>query len=188
MDHKIKVIRSGRKTMALQIDPDTKVIVRAPYGISDQEIERFVNSNEQWIDRHIQQMVGKRKDSAAHPIDVLTREELEALADQAVEYIGERALYFARKMKVRYFKITIRNQKTRWGSCSSRGNLNFNCLLMLAPKEVTDYVIVHELCHLKEMNHSEKFWKEVEKVLPDYKERRKWLKEHGNDIIRRMTG
>ena len=188
MDHEIKVIRSGRKTMALQIDPDAKVIVRVPYGLSDQEIERFVESHEKWINTHVEQMTRKMVQSFENRPEVLTREELEKLADQAVEYIGERALYFARKMKVRYSKITIRNQKTRWGSCSSRGNLNFNCLLMLAPKEVTDYIIVHELCHLKEMNHSEKFWKEVENVLPDYKERREWLKEHGNELIRRMTG
>ena len=82
--------------------------------------------------------------------------------------------------------ITIRNQKTRWGSCSSKGNLNFNCLLMLTPPEVIDYVVVHELCHRKEMNHSGAFWAEVEKVLPDYKEQVKWLKENGGQIIGRM--
>ena len=83
---------------------------------------------------------------------------------------------------VDYGRITIRMQKSRWGSCSSKGNLNFNCLLMNAPDEITDYVIVHELCHRKEMNHSPKFWAHVEAVLPDYKERRKWLKDHGNEL------
>ena len=82
--------------------------------------------------------------------------------------------------------ITIRNQKTRWGSCSSKGNLNFNCLLMLTPPEVIDYVVVHELCHRKEMNHSWAFWAEVEKVLSGYKEQVKWLKENGGQVIGRM--
>ena len=89
---------------------------------------------------------------------------------------------------VQYGRITIRNQKTRWGSCSSKGNLNFNCLLMLAPPEVLDYVIVHELCHRKEMNHSPRFWSEVAKVIPDYKKHEKWLKTEGTRLMRRMTG
>lgn len=93
---------------------------------------------------------------------------------------------YAKQIGVTYGRITIRNQKTRWGSCSSKGNLNFNCLLMLTPPEVIDYVVVHELCHRKEMNHSGAFWAEVEKVLPDYKEQVKWLKENGAQIIGRM--
>ena len=76
-------------------------------------------------------------------------------------------------------------QKTRWGSCSSDGNLNFNCLLMLAPEEVQNYVVVHELCHRRQMNHSKKFWDEVEKYDPDYKKQKKWLKDHGDEIMRR---
>ena len=96
-----------------------------------------------------------------------------------VIHIGNRS-YFV------YGKITIRNQKTRWESCSGKGNLNFNCLLMLMPPEVIDYVVVHELCHRKEMNHSKAFWKEVEKILPNYKEAAGWLKKEGRGIIRRM--
>ena len=80
-------------------------------------------------------------------------------------------------MGVTYGKVTLREQKTRWGSCSSNGNLNFNWKLALMPDEILYYVIVHELAHRIEMNHSERFWKIVEEVLPDYRERRKWLKE-----------
>ena len=105
------------------------------------------------------------------------------LAERATAHIPARARYYAEQMGVSYAGITIRKQKTRWGSCSSKGRLNFNCLLMLTPPEIIDYVVVHELCHLKQMNHSKLFWDEVEKVLPDYKSRRKWLKDHGNEIM-----
>jgi len=87
---------------------------------------------------------------------------------------------------VSYGSITVRSQKTRWGSCSSRGNLNFNCLLMLTSPEVLDYVVLHELCHRKELNHSARFWAQVERVMPDYRLRRKWLKDHGSALIGRL--
>ena len=89
-------------------------------------------------------------------------------------------------MGVTYGRITIRNQRTLWGSCSSRGNLNFNCLLMKTPVEIQDYVIVHELAHRKHMDHSPAFWAEVEKVVPDYRERRKWLRRNGGQYIEGM--
>ena len=93
--------------------------------------------------------------------------------------LAVRVAYYAEKLGVSYGKITLRQQKTRWGSCAANGNLNFNWLLILAPPEVLDYVVVHELCHRREMNHSQAFWKEVEKILPDYRERQKWLKDNG---------
>ena len=120
--------------------------------------------------------------------DSLTTEEIKKLAEEALQYIPQRTAFYAPLVKVSYGRITIRNQKSRWGSCSGKGNLNFNCLLMLMPPEVIDYVVVHELCHRLEMNHSERFWKEVERVLPDYKLRKKWLRENGDRIMRRMTG
>lgn len=113
----------------------------------------------------------------------LSPKEIKELADLAREVFPPKAAYYAQQIGVTYGRITIRNQRTRWGSCSGKGNLNFNCLLMLTPEEVQDYVVVHELCHRKEMNHSVRFWREVEKVMPDYKVRRKWLKEHGGRII-----
>ena len=118
---------------------------------------------------------------------VQVSEEIRKLAGEALKYIPQRTAYYAPLVKVSYGRITIRNQKSRWGSCSSKGNLNFNCLLMLMPPEVIDYVVVHELCHRLEMNHSERFWKEVERVLPDYKLRKKWLRENGDRIMRRMA-
>ena len=89
-------------------------------------------------------------------------------------------------MGVTYNRITIRHQKTRWGSCSSQGNLNFNCLLMLTPPEVIDSVVVHELCHRKEMNHSDRFYAEVLRVFPNYPKCRKWLKDNGSLLMMRL--
>ncbi len=81
-----------------------------------------------------------------------------------------------------YTSITVRDQKTRWGSCSSRGTLSFNYRLIFAPPRILDYVVVHELCHLTHMNHSKDFWNMVASVMPEYKTHRKWLREHGQEL------
>ena len=120
-------------------------------------------------------------------IEKLSMTEIHKVADLALKVISVKVKHYAGLMNVQYGRITIRNQKTRWGSCSSKGNLNFNCLLMLAPDEVVDYVVIHELCHLIEMNHSKAFWKQVEQMMPDYKKHRKWLKYQGNEIMERMS-
>lgn len=112
-----------------------------------------------------------------------SEEYMQGLVKNAKEIIPVRTRHYARMMGVTYGRIAIRRQRTRWGSCSSKGNLNFNCLLILTPPEVMDYVIVHELCHLIEMNHSKEFWKGVEEIIPNYKEYRKWLKENGGELI-----
>lgn len=180
---KVTVIRSNRKTVAIQVNSDLSVTVRAPRSASEKDIEEILKKKEVWISKHIEKIKETKERFEAEPTEKLTREKVIALAEEALKVIPERVEYFAKVIGVTYGKITIRNQKTRWGSCSSKGNLNFNCLLMLAPLEVLDYVVVHELCHRKQMNHSKAFWLEVEKVLPDYKEARKWLKEEGSQMI-----
>ena len=120
-------------------------------------------------------------------IPALSMAEIRELADQALKVIPERVKYYAEKVGVTYGRITIRNQRSRWGSCSSKGNLNFNCLLMLTPPEVIDSVVVHELCHRKELNHSDRFYAEVLRVFPDYWKWDKWLKDNGNMLMMRMT-
>lgn len=180
---KVTVIRSNRKTVAIQMNSDLSVTVRAPYSASEKDIEEILKKKEAWISRHIEKIKKTKERFEAEPTEKLTREKVIALAEEALKVIPERVEYFAKVIGVTYGKITVRNQKTRWGSCSSKGNLNFNCLLMLAPPEVLDYVVVHELCHRKQMNHSKAFWLEVEKVLPNYKEVRKWLKEEGSQMI-----
>ena len=113
----------------------------------------------------------------------LSARERELLTEQAKQVFTEKVAYYANIVGVTYGRVTIRTQKTRWGSCSSLGNLNFNCLLMFAPEEVQNYVVVHELCHRKELNHSRRFWREVARVMPDYKVHKKWLKEYGGKIM-----
>ena len=180
---KVTVIRSNRKTVAIQVNSNLSVTVRAPRSASEKDIEEILKKKEAWISKHIEKIKEAKERFEAEPTEKLTREKVIALAEEALKVIPERVEYFAKVIGVTYGKITIRNQKTRWGSCSSKGNLNFNCLLMLAPPEVLDYVVVHELCHRKQMNHSKAFWLEVEKVLPNYKEVRKWLKEEGSQMI-----
>ena len=180
----VEVVYSNRKSIAIQIKPNGTVILRAPYGVPKKEINRILEEKRSWIEEHLQEVVKHREQQRAVP--ELSKEEIDELADKALKYIPERVKYFAPIVGVNYSRITIRNQKTRWGSCSTKGGLNFNCLLMLMPPEVIDYVVVHELCHRKEMNHSPAFWAEVEKVLPDYKVAKKWLKDNGAELMSRM--
>ncbi len=179
----VKIIRSNRKTVSIQVNQDLSITVRAPQRVTQKEIKRILEKNDSWIQKHIEML--REKQAEAEDVKKLTAEEIKTLAEQALKLIPQRVEYFARQVGVDYGRTTIRNQKTRWGSCSSKGNLNFNCLLMLAPTEILDYVVVHELCHRKEMNHSKAFWTEVEKVLPDYRQSVQWLKENGNQIVQR---
>ena len=125
-------------------------------------------------------------EKAVGDADPFTAEEIKALAEKAKIIIAERARYYAPMIGVTYNRITIRCQRTRWGSCSSKGNLNFNCLLALFPLEIIDSVVVHELCHRKHMNHSPKFYAEIEKVFPEYKRCNKWLKDNGGLYMARL--
>lgn len=119
-------------------------------------------------------------------LETYTRDQINFLIDEAMEYIPKTVEKYAKIIGVDYGRITIRAQKTRWGSCSAKRNLNFNCLLMLLREELRDYVIIHELCHIKEMNHSPAFWKEVEKYCPDHKSLRKELREDAKELIPRL--
>ena len=171
----VTVIRSKRKTIGIEITREAKVLVRAPEGVSAARIRRFVEKKEEWIGRSLWKMHLRIR--ALGEMEPMTPERLKELTEAAKETLPGKVAFYADLAGVTYGQITIRNQKTRWGSCSAKGNLNFNCQLMRLPEEIVDYVVVHELCHRKEMNHSERFWAEVEKILPDYQARRLWLKE-----------
>jgi len=178
-----ELIRSDRRSFAAQIK-DGRLIVRVPKRATDGEIDRFIAKNKRWIETHLEKAREREKEREATP--KLTDAEIRDLADKALAYIPDRVKYYAPLIGVTYGRITIRNQKTRWGSCSTKGNLNFNCMLMLAPPEVIDSVVVHELCHRKQMNHSAKFYAEETRVFPNYSACDKWLKENGNRILSMM--
>ncbi|MBR3150111.1 MAG: M48 family metallopeptidase [Eubacterium sp.] len=183
MRNDVEVIRSKRKTLGLEIKPDGRVIARAPMRMKQSEIDKFIDEKSAWIEKHLQKLseAQARQQSA----EKLTDADIHLLADKALQYIPQRVEYYAKIIGVDYGRITIRNQKTKWGSCSAKGNLNFNCLLMLTSPEVIDSVVVHELCHRKEMNHSKRFYAEVLKAYPEYHKWNKWLKENGNAIMAR---
>ncbi len=165
-----KLIRSNRKTLGIQVK-DGEVIVRAPMLLSKAKIEGFIALKSEWINKAI------KKQQAKPPTYDLSDNDIKLLKEKAKAVLQKKAEYYALLMGVSFGRITIRKQKTRWGSCSSKGNLSFNCMLMRLPEELINYVVVHELAHLKQMNHSSKFWAEVGAVLPNYKALRKELKE-----------
>jgi len=174
-----QIIRSARKTIGIQIMHDGSVVVRCPKRMRQDDVKRFVESKSDWIEKHL---------AARNPIEPnkLAEQEIKQLREKTRQLVTRRVEYFAPMIGVTYGQITIRMQRTRWGSCSSKGNLNFNCLLGLVPSEVLDYVVVHELCHRKELNHSVRFWNEVSRILPDYKTRKQWLKDNGSSLIVRI--
>jgi len=181
----VRIIRSARRTLALEVKSDA-VLVRAPAGVADGEIQAFLHRHGDWLAKKLRQRERRRREYEQAP--PLTQADIRALADRAAAYIPERVRFYAPKVGVTYGRITIRHQRTRWGSCSAKGNLNFNCLLMLAPPEVIDSVVVHELCHRKEMNHSKRFYAEVLRVFPEYYERHRWLAENGEKLLHRASG
>ena len=171
MMYDMEIIRSRRRTLGLEITRDGRVVVRAPFGVSEEQIGKFVASKQGWLEKHLADF------ARAEPLPPLTSEEIRALAEAALEDIPRRVEKFAPLAGVRVGRITIRNQVSRWGSCSAKGNLNFNYQLYYLPEELLDYVVVHELAHRRHMNHSAEFWREVERWYPGYREARMRLKE-----------
>lgn len=181
------LVRSARRTIAIQISPDGSVAVRAPRRCSRAVLDEFVAEKREWIMRkqvELRERAALRQEKEEEQ-PRLSEAEYQRYRELAGRVIARRAEEYASQMQVTYKRITIRDQKTRWGSCSVKGNLNFNWRLILAPEEVLDYVVVHELAHLKEMNHSGRFWKQVETVMPDFAKHRLWLKQNGDMLMGR---
>ncbi len=178
MDIRYKLVRSNRKSIGLQVSAG-EVIVRAPYFVSSYQIERFVAEHQQWIAKQLQKQAAVK--SAAASVKVMTPEQVNRLKKLAKTIVPQKIAYYAPLVGVsgRVKNIQLRCQKTRWGSCSSAGTICINYLLLLAPDGVLDSVVVHELCHLLEMNHSQKFYYHVRRVYPEYDKQQKWLKKNG---------
>ena len=179
----VRVIESGRKTVSLELTP-AEIIMRVPRGMSQRQARDFVQRKSAWIEKNLSRISVQQEKLRELPR--LTSDELRALSEKARRSIPEKVSRYAKLIGVSYGKISIRSQRTRWGSCSSKGDLSFNCLLMLAPDEVIDSVVVHELCHRKHMDHSKGFYDEVERVFPEYRRCRSWLKENGALLLGRL--
>ena len=177
-----QIIRSKRKTVGISIKPGGEIIIRAPRFLPQATIMSFVYQKTDWILSAYNNQKDRLPQNEATPKDTATLALEKRYRDAAKEYIPKRVEYYHSLTGGNYTKITIRDQKTRWGSCSTNGTLSFNYRLMLAPPRVLDYVVIHELCHLTHMNHSKDFWNMVASILPDYKEYRKWLKDNGHTL------
>ncbi len=226
------LVQSRRKTISISVEPDQKVLVKAPIQASREQIQKIVEKKVSWIARKREEMAKcqtKKQDLAdgrklwyqgkAYSLQIIIEkdtmnekadcrtclcgEKLKVYVKQGQEeeirqnlmqwyyaeagkWISQRVEYFNKDLKEYINRICIKDQKSRWGSCSSKKNLNFNWRIIQAPPEVADYVVVHEMCHLRQMNHSPQFWAEVAGILPDYKERRQWLREKGQRLMEKI--
>lgn len=166
-----QLIRSKRTTLALEIKAG-RVVVRAPMQASRATLDAFVEAHAAWIERHLL-MAAERAAAHSEP-DEARRTEL---ARRAHAVLPERVEYYGRLMGLRPSKLTITGARTRFGSCSSRGSICFSWRLMTYPDAAIDYVVVHELAHLRHMNHGKGFYAEIARVMPDYRERAAMLKK-----------
>ena len=166
-----KLIRSSRRTLALEIGRDLTLTVRAPMKMPLSVIEEFIEKHDKWIEKKLDVM----KNREIKP-DNLSAEEIAALKMRAKEILPKKVDYFAEIMGLKPSGVKITSAKKRFGSCSGKNSLCFSYELMLYPDETIDYVVVHELAHIKHRNHSARFYSLIEKYLPDYKTREKILK------------
>ena len=217
-----EIIRSRRKTIALQVSHDARLIVRVPYNTSEKLIRKVIYEKRFWILKKQEEAKGKYKKVYSKEfvngerflflgnsyelyivddfeLSLIFNNELFFLSkknlnkakesfikwykEQAYKNFSERVAIYSKISGITYNKLKITNARKRWGSCSVKGNLNFTWRLIMAPLQVIDYVIVHELVHIKEKNHSKNFWDNVRIILPYYETQQKWLKENGHLLI-----
>lgn len=215
-----RLVRSKRRTIALIVERDGSVTVRAPLGMSAKDIEKFVGKHSNWVEKkqlELQSLtpvqprdyaagehflyLGRsyRLEFSQNPTDKLILDETFQLSitqkenaeilfrdwyrKQAAKHIPERVAYFAKQFDLSVEKVRITSARTRWGSCSPKGTLSFSWRMMMTPPEVIDYVVIHELAHTVHHNHSKRFWKLVERWLPEYRESRKQLRQYAQESI-----
>ena len=216
-----KLVRSRRKTVAIVVECDGSLTVRAPLRMAERRIHEFVESHRDWIVKNqtkIQAALPASQKSYAAgetflylgqstPLTIVPRQRPDLTFDgttfllaktalpkaeeafvrwykeQARLLLFKRVLTFAEKYGFQYQKIRISSARTRWGSCSSRGTLSFTYRLVMAPPDVVDYVVIHELVHTQVRNHSKTFWNRLEELMPDYKRRLTWLKKNGKFLM-----
>jgi predicted metal-dependent hydrolase len=174
IEYTLKISKRARR-MRLTIYCDGNFVITAPQNMSENIIEQFIVGKSRWIIEKLEYF----KSISGQVLVMGSKKDYLKYKDQTLALTQERIKYFNTTRGFEFNKISIKNQKTRWGSCSKKGNLNFNYKIALLPERLTDYIIVHELCHLKEFNHSQKFWLLVANIIPNYLERRKELRQNG---------
>jgi len=175
VEFKYQIVKHRRaKRVRITVKSGGEVVVTVPWWTPKLAGERFLKQNWEWVTKKAAQM------NKINPTKTVrhTKKQIAIFRLQARNIVEQRLEFFNRYYNFDFNKITIRNQKTRWGSCSSDRNLNFNYRIVTLPQNLADYLVVHELCHLKEMNHSSRFWELVGKTIPDYKKLRKQLRAH----------
>ncbi|MFC1755907.1 M48 family metallopeptidase [Patescibacteria group bacterium] len=177
----VEVIRSKRKSISIRVTDEGVVVIRAPKKVSEQSINKFIRKSEKWIDK---KLVDMNLQNSKLDDYQFTKKQINSFKKRAKVTIKDRLDELSIEVGIKYNTFRLSGAKKRWGSCSNKRTVSINWRLILAPPEIIDYVIIHELIHLKHMNHSKRFWKEVQKHIPDYKEKRKWLNE--NDFILRV--
>lgn len=174
VEYTLRISQRARR-LRLAIYHDGNFVVTAPRRLAESNIEKFIIRKSRWVINKLEYF--KNNPRPIFPPE--TKQDYSAHKEGARVLAQTRLEYFNRIYGFKYNKISIRNQKTRWGSCSIKGNLNFNYKIALLPARLADYIIIHELCHLKELNHSVKFWNLVAQTRPDYLELRRDLQKSG---------
>ncbi|MBQ8868999.1 MAG: M48 family metallopeptidase [Oscillospiraceae bacterium] len=168
-----RVVRSKRKSLAIEVTRELEVIVRAPFFVTDAQIERFVEGHREWLKKAIERVRERRENYTP-----LSDEQIATLKKAAKDYIPAKVMEYSALMGLKPSGIKITSARTRFGSCSGKNSLCFSYLLMQKPLEAVDYVIVHELAHIKHKDHGKRFYALIEKYMPDYRERNKLLKHN----------
>ena len=171
-----KLIRSRRRTMAIEVNKQGELVIRAPFRISERDINMFLWRSRDWIKRTQAEAQAKLEQAALRRAEDVHDEQW--YRDQAAEVIPERVRYYASQLSLEYTRVRISNAKRLWGSCSGKNCLSFSWRLAMAPREVVDYIVVHELTHIVHKNHGKLFWRRVAKTIPDHKELRQWLRDN----------
>ncbi|MFH1683961.1 MAG: YgjP-like metallopeptidase domain-containing protein [Candidatus Margulisiibacteriota bacterium] len=172
-----QLIRSKRRSLALIVTDEAKLVIRAPHRLSEEQILNFVGQKRKWIERKIAEISNRPRPR------LLSEDEKDSYRRLACRIIPERVKYYSELTGLQPGLVKISNARKRWGSCGSKGTINISWRLMLMPAEVIDYVVVHELVHLVERNHSRRFWRRVAEIIPDYKLHRRWLRRHGSLVV-----
>lgn len=185
---KVEIIRSNRKSISIEVCPEGYIKVKAPLGVTQKQIKQLLAKRASWIEKHLRKIQKEQQYFAREEMNPFTPEEKKELTKRGKAELIPRTRQLAEALGLseKLHDVRIKLQKSRFGSCSGKGNINLNAILVLAPKEVSDYVIIHELCHLKQMNHSALFWEEVKKAMPEYQNSKRWLKDYGGGLIRRL--